>query len=142
MGRAWGKKAMRDTKPGSDDISGFLAEGTVINGEIRFPDILRVDGKVTGKLTSEKELVVGETGELEAEIDVGILSVSGRVSGTLRIRDRITIHPRGRVQGELIMEKPGLIIEEGGVFEGTIDMNSSRKHELKEVKGGAGAPEA
>jgi cytoskeletal protein CcmA (bactofilin family) len=128
---------MRDVKAGSDDISGFLAEGTVISGEIRFPDILRVDGKVTGKLFSEKELVVGETGEVEAEIEVGILSVSGRVAGTLRIRDRITIHPRGRVQGELIMDKPGLIIEEGGVFEGTIEMNASRKSELKEVKGGA-----
>ena len=133
---------MRDAKAGSDDISGFLAEGTVISGEIHFPDILRVDGKVTGKLFSEKELVVGETGEVEAEIEVGILSVSGRVTGTLRIRDRITIHPRGRVQGELIMDKPGLIIEEGGVFEGTIEMNASRKSELKEVKGGASHPDA
>ena len=134
---------MKDFKSGSDDISGFLAEGTVINGEIHFPDILRVDGKVTGKLTSEKELVVGESGEVEAEIQVGVLSVSGRVAGTLRVRDRITIHPRGRVQGELIMEKPGLVIEEGGIFEGTIDMSSGAapKRELKEVKGGAGLPE-
>jgi len=127
---------MRDAKGGADDISGFLAEGTVINGEIHFPDILRVDGKVAGKLFSEKELVVGETGEIEAEITVGSLSVSGKVTGTLRIKERITIHPHGRVQGELIMEKPGLIIEEGGVFEGTIDMNAGRKHELKEIKGG------
>jgi cytoskeletal protein CcmA (bactofilin family) len=133
---------MRDTKAGSEDISGFLAEGTVISGEIRFPDILRIDGKVTGKLTSEKELVVGETGEVEAEIEVGVLSVSGKVTGTLRIRDRITIHPRGRVQGELIMDKPGLVIEEGGVFEGNIDMNTSQKRELKEVKGGSGFPES
>ena len=132
---------MRDAKADPDDISGFLAEGTVISGEIRFPDILRVDGKVTGKLFSEKELVVGETGDVEAEIEVGVLSVSGKVTGTLRIKERITIHPHGRVQGELIMEKPGLIIEEGGVFEGTIDMNAGRKHELKEIKGG-GLPES
>ena len=79
---------MRDGKAGPDDISGFLAEGTVISGEIRFPDILRVDGKVTGKLQSEKELVVGETGDVEAEIEVGVLSVSGKVSGTLRIKER------------------------------------------------------
>jgi len=133
---------MRDAKADPDDISGFLAEGTVISGEIRFPDILRVDGKVTGKLFSEKELVVGETGDVEAEIEVGVLSVSGKVTGTLRIKERITIHPHGRVQGELIMEKPGLIIEEGGVFEGTIDMNAGRKHELKEIKGGGGLPES
>ena len=133
---------MRETRANQDDISGFLGEGTVISGEIRFPDILRIDGKVTGKLYSEKELVVGETGEVEAEIEVGILSVSGRGTGALRIKERITIHPRGHVQGELVMDKPGLIVEEGGVFEGTISMNVPRRPELKEVKGGGGIPES
>ena len=128
---------MKDSKSGASDLSGFLGEGTVISGDIRFPDILRVDGKLTGKITSERELVVGETGEIEADIDVGFLSVSGRVSGTIRVRDRLTIHPRGQVRGEVIMDKPGLIIEEGGVFEGTIEMSSERKRELKEVKGGS-----
>src|SRR3990172_5763943 len=122
---------MKEPKTGPEDISGFLAEGTLISGEIRFPDILRVDGKVTGKVFSERELVVGETGEVDAEVEVGTLSVSGKVSGTIRIKERLTIHPRGRVHGELILEKPGLIIEEGGVFEGTIDMNTARKRELK-----------
>jgi len=132
---------MRDLKSSSNDLSGYLAEGTVISGEIRFPEILRVDGKVSGKLISERELVVGETGEVDAEIDVGILSVSGRVTGTIRVRERVTIHPRGRIEGELILEKPGLIIEEGGVFEGNINMDAARKHELREVRGGA-APES
>ena len=132
---------MRETKPGPNDLSGFLGEGTVISGEIRFPEILRVDGRVTGKLYSERELVVGESGEVEAEIDVGSLSVSGRVSGTIRVRDRVTIHARGRIQGELILEKPGLVVEEGGVFEGTIEMGAGRKIELKEVKAG-GMPES
>jgi cytoskeletal protein CcmA (bactofilin family) len=128
---------MRESRTSPNDLSGFLAEGTVITGEIRFPEILRVDGKVSGKLISEKELVVGESGEVDAEIDVGVLSVSGRVTGTVRVRERVTIHPRGRIEGELILEKPGLIIEEGGVFEGNINMNAARRGELREVKGGA-----
>ena len=48
---------------GQDDISGFLAEGTEIKGEIRFKDILRIDGKVGGTIVSEGELVIGENGE-------------------------------------------------------------------------------
>ena len=58
--------AMRD-HAGQDDISGFLAEGTEIKGEIHFKDILRVDGKVSGKIVSEGELVVGENGEIQQE---------------------------------------------------------------------------
>ena len=121
-------------RTGESNLSGFLGEGTLISGDIRFPEILRVEGKITGKVTSEHELVVGESGEVEAEIDVGILSVNGKVSGTLRVRERLTIHSRGQVRGELILEKPGLVVEEGGVFEGTIEMASERRRDLKEVK--------
>jgi cytoskeletal protein CcmA (bactofilin family) len=124
-------------RTGGSNLSGFLGEGTVISGDVRFPEILRVEGKITGKLTSEKELVVGESGEIEAEIDVGILSVNGKVSGTLHVRERLTIHAHGQVRGELILEKPGLVIEEGGIFEGTIEMASERRRDLKEVKLGS-----
>ena len=75
------ENAMRDPM-GQEDISGFLAEGTEVKGEIRFKDMLRIDGKVSGKIVSEGELVVGENGAVEAEVSVGTLSVSGQITGT------------------------------------------------------------
>jgi cytoskeletal protein CcmA (bactofilin family) len=118
------ENAMRD-HIGQDDISGFLAEGTEIKGEIHFKDILRVDGKVSGKIVSDGELVVGEQGEVEAEINVGTLSVSGRVTGTVHASEKIEVHPKGKVFGDLSLEKPNLIIHEGGVFEGKIEMGGA-----------------
>ena len=112
-----------------DDISGFLAEGTEIQGEIRFRDILRVDGRVTGKVISERELVVGETGEVEADVEVGILSVSGKVTGNIHVKEKLEIHPKGRVVGDITLEKPNLVIHEGGIFEGNIDMNAGRRRD-------------
>jgi cytoskeletal protein CcmA (bactofilin family) len=116
-----------------DDISGFLAEGTEIQGDIRFRDILRVDGKVKGKVTSEKELVVGESGEVEADIDVGVLSVSGKVTGNIHVREKLEIHPKGRVIGEITLEKPNLVIHEGGIFEGNIDMNAGKRKDARDA---------
>jgi cytoskeletal protein CcmA (bactofilin family) len=116
---------------GHDDISGFLAEGTEIQGEIRFRDVLRVDGRITGKVISEKELVVGESGEVEAQIEVGVLSVSGKVTGTIHVREKLEIHPRGRVVGDITLEKPNLVIHEGGIFEGNIDMNAGKKPQVR-----------
>ena len=116
-----------------DDISGFLGEGTEIHGEVRFRDVLRVDGKIGGKVISEKELVVGESGEVEAEVEVGILSVSGKVTGTIHIKEKLEIHPTGRVIGDLTLEKPNLVIHEGGVFEGNIDMNAGKKKDVREA---------
>jgi cytoskeletal protein CcmA (bactofilin family) len=117
---------------GQDDISGFLAEGTEIHGEVRFRDVLRVDGKITGKVISEKELVVGESGEIEADVNVGILSVSGKITGTIHVKEKLEIHPTGRVLGDLTLEKPNLVIHEGGVFEGNIDMNAGKKKDSRE----------
>jgi len=109
------------------DISGFLAEGTEIKGEIRFRDVLRVDGKISGKIESEGELVVGESGEIDAEVQVGTLSVSGKVAGTMKVRDKVEIHSKGRISGDLTVDKPNLIIHEGAVFEGDVNMNAARK---------------
>jgi len=109
------------------DISGFLAEGTEIKGEIRFRDVLRVDGKISGKIESDGELVVGENGEIDAEVHVGILSVSGKVAGTMKVRDKVEIHAKGRISGDLTVEKPNLVIHEGAVFEGDVNMNAARK---------------
>ena len=123
------KESLLKEHIGQDDISGFLAEGTEIEGEIRFRDVLRVDGRIKGKVVSEKELVVGEAGEIDADIDVGVLSVSGKVTGSIHVRERLEIHPKGRVLGEVTLEKPNLVIHEGGIFEGNIDMNAGKRKE-------------
>ena len=114
---------MRD-HAGQDDISGFLAEGTEIKGEIRFREMMRIDGKVGGTIVSEGELVIGEMGEVEAEVRVGTLSVSGKLTGKVHAAEKIEIHPKGRVIGELTLSKANLVIHEGGVFEGTIEMGT------------------
>jgi cytoskeletal protein CcmA (bactofilin family) len=127
------KDALLRDHVGQDDISGFLAEGTEIHGEVRFRDVLRVDGKISGKVISEKELVIGESGEVEAEVDVGILSVSGKITGTIHVKEKLEIHPTGRVIGDLTLEKPNLVIHEGGVFEGNIDMNAGKKKDSRDT---------
>jgi cytoskeletal protein CcmA (bactofilin family) len=130
---AFGKDTLLKDHVVQDDISGFLAEGTEVKGEIRFREVLRVDGKITGKVISEKELVVGESGEIEAEVEVGTLSVSGRVTGSVHVKEKMEIHAKGRVVGDLTLEKPNLVIHEGGVFEGNIDMNAGGRKDLRDA---------
>ena len=126
------ENAMRDPL-GQDDISGFLAEGTEIKGEIRFKDMLRVYGKVSGKIVSEGELVIGETGSVEAEVSVGTLSVSGQVTGTIHAKEKVEIHPKGRVHGDMTITRANLVIHEGGVFEGKIDMAGPNRNDDHQV---------
>lgn len=101
-------------------VSGFIDKDTEITGDIRFKLSFRIDGKFKGKILSGNELIVGETGEVEADIDAGSISINGRVKGTLNATDRIEIFSHGRVTGKL--KTPKLIIEEGAFFQGTCQM--------------------
>ncbi|MFN0122976.1 MAG: polymer-forming cytoskeletal protein [Blastocatellia bacterium] len=104
-----------------NDIRGFLGEGTDINGEVRFTEILRVDGRISGKVFSEGgALLIGEGGTIEASIEAGTVSVSGMVKGTIRARTKVEIHSKGKVYGDVYT--PNLMIEPGAVFDGKSHM--------------------
>ena len=50
-------------KEHTDHISTLLGVGTTVEGNLAFNDTIRLDGKVSGKINSEKgTLIVGETG--------------------------------------------------------------------------------
>ncbi len=111
-------------KPFSEsDLNGFLDRGTEFSGELRFMDLMRIDGKFKGRIISSNTLIIGEAGEIDAEIDVGSLSISGRVEGILKASSKIEIHTKGRVYGTLIT--PRLVIEEGAMFQGKCEMDST-----------------
>ena len=103
------------------DLNGFLDNGSHLQGELRFDASFRVDGKLTGTVRSEGDLIVGDSGEIEGEISVGQIFVSGTVKGTIRALRRIQIAPHGKVFAEL--DTPSLVIEDGATFEGRCSMN-------------------
>jgi cytoskeletal protein CcmA (bactofilin family) len=105
---------------GSSDF-GWIGQGVEISGQVSFTDRLQVDGKVTGKLISESGvLIVGEAGNIEAQVDVGICVIHGTVNGDMSAKTRIEIHRTGRVHGDIAT--PALLIEEGGSLNGAVKM--------------------
>jgi cytoskeletal protein CcmA (bactofilin family) len=113
---------------------GWIGRGIEINGDIAFSDRLQVDGRVSGKLTSESgTLIIGELGQLDAQIDVGVCVVHGSVNGNLIARSKVEIRRTGRVHGDVMT--PVLLVEEGAVFNGAIKMGkeASGTRTLEEV---------
>jgi cytoskeletal protein CcmA (bactofilin family) len=115
----------------ADEIDGFIDEGTEFRGELRFRNVFRVDGRVRGRIVSDNTLIVGETGDVEAEIDCGTVSIKGQAKGQIRGRQKIELLAGCRVSGTL--NTPALMIEEGSLFQGDCDMHGS-------VTGGVDAP--
>lgn len=110
------------------EILGFIGEGTRLDGHLELKGGFRVDGHVSGTVTSPSALVVGPTGEVDVEaLSAASLSVSGVVRGRIEIRERLEIHPGGRVLGHVILAEPGLVVAPGGVLEATLDMGLPAK---------------
>ena len=103
------------------DLNGFLDSGSHLEGELRFEASFRVDGKLTGIVRSEGDLIVGESGEVEGELYVGQVFVSGTVRGAVHASRKIQIAPNGKVFAEL--DTPSLVIEDGATFEGHCAMS-------------------
>lgn len=116
----FGRKSGGDT----GGFGGFLAEGAEIDGEVRFGDELRIDGRVSGRIISDKgRLIIGDSGTVEAEIAVGVASIGGTIVGTLVASQKVEIHSTGKVYGNI--QAPTLIIEEGAIFEGHCEMSKA-----------------
>jgi cytoskeletal protein CcmA (bactofilin family) len=119
-------------------ISGFIDKDTEITGDIKFKESFRIDGVFKGKILSGGGLIIGETGEVEADIEVISIAVNGRVKGSIKAKDKIEIFSKGRVIGSVTA--PKLTIEDGAFFQGSCQMemksleSKTRDNENKVVK--------
>lgn len=109
-----------DGASGQGDLNGFLDRGSHVQGELRFENSFRVDGKVTGSVSSTGSLIVGDGGEVDGDVSVGRLFVSGVLRGSVKATGRIQVAPGGKVFADLVT--PALVIEDGAVFEGRCSM--------------------
>src|SRR5688572_27320413 len=72
----------RDIKEGT--LSGFVGGGTVVTGEANFKAMMRVDGHLSGRVSSTSgTLIVGNNGKVDANIEVAVAVIQDRKSTRL-----------------------------------------------------------
>ncbi|QQS40751.1 MAG: polymer-forming cytoskeletal protein [Acidobacteriota bacterium] len=119
-------KAMSESEAMAKDIkdgrlNGFVGHGTVLTGETYFHSMLRVDGQLTGKVASEDGmLIIGSTGQVDADISVASATISGAVNGDITVTEKLELGRTARVVGNI--KTPRLLIEDGAILEGSCSM--------------------
>lgn len=139
-----GSRAMTESETLAKDIkegtlSGFVGGGTVVTGEANFKAMMRVDGHLSGRVSSSSgTLIVGANGKVDANIEVAVAVIHGTINGDIIATQRLELGRAAKVNGNI--QTPSLIIEQGAVFEGTCKMlqmataaDKARK-ETKETK--------
>ena len=109
----------RDIKEGT--LTGFVGNGTTLTGEASFKGMLRVDGGLSGRVSSaDGTLIVSTNGRVDANVEVAVAQIYGTVNGDITATKRIEMGRVAKVTGNI--QTPALVIENGAVFEGSCRM--------------------
>ncbi len=103
----------------------FVGEGDVI-----------VEGQVSGSLKTSRNLHVGESATIRAEVEASNLTLSGEIRGNVKVADKLEVAATAKIYGNI--ETKVLTVAPGAVLNGKLSMRGSERFDA-DAEGGDGA---
>jgi len=98
-----------------------IRKGIKIRGSLSGGGDLVVEGHIEGQVDLKNHLTIETTGKVQADMRAEQLTVNGEASGNIDASSRVTINASACVKGDI--RAPRIIIEDGAVFNGSIEMD-------------------
>jgi len=108
----------------------IIGLGTKIKGNISSNSDIRIDGELTGNLTTTGRLVIGESGLISGEIQCKNGDISGKVLGKIQVTEQLSLKSTAKIYGDMIISK--LAVEPGCVFTGNCKMESESLNNIRQ----------
>ena len=105
----------------------LISNGTEITGDVKSNGDIRIDGLLTGNLTTKGKVVIGPTGKVKGEVYCKNSEVSGTVDGKICVSQLLTLKTDSKISGDILTFK--LSIEPGAKFTGNCKMSESENNE-------------
>lgn len=110
-------------KKAQPPIKSLIAQGTRIDGNLRFDEGLRVDGEVYGDITATGEvnssmLVISEAATVQGAITADHVIVNGTVKGPVTARELLELQPKSRIEGDVTYV--ALEMHQGAIISGQL----------------------
>jgi cytoskeletal protein CcmA (bactofilin family) len=107
-------------------ISTMISAGCVLDGNLKAPAFVRIEGQITGDVTIDEGLILGEKGLITGNIITKELIVYGTVRGNISAHS-LEIRSTGRITGDIKTQI--LQVETGGSHNGKLSMSAVSKQE-------------
>lgn len=106
----------------------MIGTGIQINGDISGDENLVIDGSVEGSIKLDSnEVSVGQGGRVKADVSARIVRIDGQVNGDITGQEKVIISKTGNVRGNI--KAPRVLLEDGAMFKGSIDMDPQKAAE-------------
>jgi cytoskeletal protein CcmA (bactofilin family) len=93
----------------------------VINGQIKSGEHMHISGEIDGSLyLAGYDLTVTVDSKVRADVTAREVDISGSIRGNVDATRKITVRKGGKLIGDL--RTPGIVIEDGAYFKGSIEI--------------------
>ena len=117
-------------------IRTLIGEGTVVHGELRFSDGLRIDGEVHGDVIARGDepnmLVISEKARVHGKVKAGHVIINGTVVGPVQSDELLELQPKARITGDVRYES--LEMHQGATIDGELRAQKSTPDERPALK--------
>ncbi len=104
-----------------NNLVGLLEPGVEVDGKLKISaGTVRLNTHFKGEITSEGTIVVADQGEVEADISARVVSIRGKVKGSVHATEWLEIREHGVILGDI--HTPVLVVAPGGYFDGQCHM--------------------
>ena len=100
----------------SEELTAVVEKGCRFEGDLSFYGVVRIAGEFTGTIFSNDTLIITDSAIINADIQAGVIIISGTVKGNLRASARVEMKKPARFEGTVT--SPNLVVEEGVIFHG------------------------
>lgn len=105
----------------SEEVETVIGKDTQFKGTINSKSSIRIDGQFEGELVTSGNAVIGQTGNVTAQLKASGCTIAGMVRGNIDVTDRLDLLSTAKLYGDI---KVGvLIIGEGAIFKGACEMH-------------------
>lgn len=112
------------------DETTIISNGVRIEGKVTSAGNIRVDGEIQGDVSSKSDIIVGESGQVNGQINAESITIGGKVSGTVKAKDKLTLEAKANLKGDLFTKI--LVVEAGAKFDGNSKMGDMK--DFSEIK--------
>ncbi len=120
-----GKQSSSGKKPTAAPTGGgaglnSLVKGTHIEGKIKAPSDIRIEGTLDGDLDCQAKVIIGPSGSVTGNVTCRTAMIEGKFEGNLKVSELLEVRESARVEGDVTYGK--IKIDAGAMLIGNIQM--------------------
>lgn len=102
------------------DLETVIGASVKVDGNFVGSGDVVVDGQVSGTLKTSKNLRVGDSAKIKADVEAANILVAGEIRGHVKCNGKVELTPSGKIIGNV--DTKTIVIAHGAVLHGKVTM--------------------